>query len=185
MAGQSGGDLPPLPHQRRTCGGAWSEERVIGALRIQPACAAGENCRGRLRSPPSARGDDRRDWPEDTEGRVVTVQAIYKPASREVLLVLSGEYRVLPEAEAASAARAINVALSVREHAQLFAPADAPIVEIMCPCPVCRSDVAGIVPCMAVIQNPARGAAPPESVSPTPPVARGRRPPHSPKQPKN
>src|SRR3546814_4398359 len=69
------------------------------------------------------------------------------------LLVLSGEYRVLPEAEAASAARAINVALSVREHAQLFAPADAPIVEIMCPCPVCRSDVAGIVPCMAVIQR--------------------------------
>src|SRR3546814_8349264 len=100
-------------------------------------------CCGRRWAPPSARGDYRRDWPADTEGRVVTVQAIYKPASREVLLVLSGEYRVLPEAEAASAARAINVALSVREHAQLFAPADAPIVEIMCPCPVCRSDVAG------------------------------------------
>src|SRR3546814_16104714 len=80
----------------------WSSDVCSSDL---PACAAGENCRGRLRSPPSARGDDRRDWPADTEGRVVTVQAIYKPASREVLLVLSGEYRVLPEAEAASAAR--------------------------------------------------------------------------------
>src|SRR3546814_12046802 len=96
----------------------WSSDVCSSDL---PACAAGENCRGRLRSPPSARGDDRRDWPAGTEGRVVTVQAIYKPASRDVLLVLSGEYRVLPEAEAARAARAINVALSVREHAQLFA----------------------------------------------------------------
>src|SRR3546814_4328207 len=100
----------------------WSSDVCSSDL---PACAAGENCRGRLRSPPSARGDDRRDWPADTEGRVVTVQAIYKPASREVLLVLSGEYRVLPEAEAASAARALHVALSVRQHAQLFAPAYA------------------------------------------------------------
>src|SRR3546814_11901061 len=120
-----------LPHQRRTGGGAGPDERGSGALRIQPACAAGENCRGRLRSPPSARGDDRRDWPADTEGRVVTVQAIYKPASREVLLVLSGEYRVLPEADAASAARAINVALSLRAHAQSFAPAAAPIFHTM------------------------------------------------------
>src|SRR3546814_17297002 len=100
------------------------------------------------------------------------------------LLVLSGEYRVLPEAEAASAARAINVALSVREHAQLFAPADAPIVEIMCPCPVCRSDVAGIVPCMAVIQNPARVAAPTGSFSHSLSVGRVRPPAHSPQHPK-
>src|SRR3546814_17311592 len=105
MAGQSGGDLPPLPHQRRTGGGAGPEERGSGALRIQPACAAGENCRGPLQSPPSARGDDRRDWPADTEGRVVTDQAIYKPASREVLLVLSGADTVLAEAGAGSAAR--------------------------------------------------------------------------------
>src|SRR3546814_11232611 len=116
MAGQSGGDLPPLPHQRRTGGGAGPEERGSGALRIQPACAAGENCRGRPRSPPSARGDDRRDWPADTEGRVVTVQAIYTPASRAVLQVLSGEERVLLAVAAAGAARAITVALSARDH---------------------------------------------------------------------
>lgn len=73
--------------------------------------------------------------------------AIYRPATREVLLVMSGSYSVLPEDQAEWAAQAITGALAVRDYARSFAEAEAPLVDDECPCPACRSDVAGIVPC--------------------------------------
>ena len=100
--------------------------------------------------------------------------AIYRPATREVLLVMSGSYSVLPEDQAEWAAQAITGALAVRDYARSFAEAEAPLVDDECPCPACRSDVAGIVPCMNSSPNPGRVAPPAGSSSHSLPVGETR-----------
>lgn len=111
----------------------------------------------------------------------MTVQAIYKPAAREVLLVVPGTTAVLSETEAARTARAIDEALAVRSHAQSFR--EVSLQDDECPCPACRSDVVGIVPCMSAIQNPARAAAPTGRPSPGLSVGKARRSALLPQQP--